>query len=77
MRSVSLTETVLWPLVCFVPPGYQMKGQLVESDQEGLKLNGTYQVLVYARCACIGWKHKNVKKNIKVLVDASMGIGEK
>ena len=38
----------MWPLVCFVPPEYQIKGQIVGSDQECLKLNGTYQVLVYA-----------------------------
>ena len=77
MRSIALTETLPWPLVCFVPPEYQMKGQLVESDQAGLKLNCTYQVLVYARCSCTGWKHTYVKENTQVLVDSSMGICEK
>jgi hypothetical protein len=77
MLSIALTETVLWPLVCFVPPEYQMKGQLVESDQAALKLNVTYQVVVYARCLCTAWKHKYVKENTQDLVDASMDIGEK
>jgi hypothetical protein len=61
--------------VRFVPPEYQMKWQLVESDQECLKLNGTYQVLVYAQCSGAGWKHKYVRKNTQILVDASRGIG--
>jgi hypothetical protein len=65
----------MWPLVCFVPPEYQIKGQIVGSDQECLKLNGTYQVLVYAWYSCAEWKHKYVKENTQVLVDASMGIG--
>jgi hypothetical protein len=52
-----------------------MKGKIMESGQEGLKLSGTYQFPVYARCLCTGWKHKYVKENTQVLVDASMDIG--
>jgi len=72
---VTPTRCAAWPLASFVPPEYQMKGQIMESGQEGLKLSGTNQFPVYARCSCTGWKHKYVKENTQVLVDASMGIG--
>jgi hypothetical protein len=45
-------------------------------NQEGLKLNGTYQPLVYARDANkLGRSIHTIKKNTAVLVVASQAIG--
>ena len=48
----------------------------VKANQEGLKLNGTHRLLVYAHDHHIwGRKVHTQKKNTKALVDASKEIG--
>jgi len=51
---------------------------MVQVNQEGLKLNGTHQLLVYANVVNVlcGSKH-TTKKNKEAIVDASKEIGLK
>jgi hypothetical protein len=47
----------------------------VLAKQEGLKLNGTHQLLVYADYDILGGNIRTVRKNTEALLIASKGIG--
>jgi hypothetical protein len=47
----------------------------VEVNQDGLKLNGTHQLLAYADVNILGGSVRAVKKNTETLVAATKEIG--
>jgi hypothetical protein len=47
----------------------------VEDKQEGLKLNGTHQLLAYVDVNLVTENKDTIKKNTKALLDASREVG--
>jgi hypothetical protein len=74
LRSGSNQGDVLMPLLFTFAVGYTIRR--VQVNQDGLKLNGTDQLLVYADDVnIIGGSVHTVEKTQNLLVDASKEIG--
>jgi hypothetical protein len=66
-------EHVLPPLVLTIFLEYVIRK--VQEQQVGLKLNGTYQLLVYADVNLLGDNIDAIKKNTETLIDARKDVG--
>jgi hypothetical protein len=65
---------------CFIAIAFQLALEYairrVQANQEGLKLNGTHQLLVYADDVNIlGWMTRTIRKNTKTLVTSCKELG--
>ena len=65
-------DALLWLLFNFA---LEYAIRTVQVNQDGLKLNGTHQLLAYADVNILGGSVDTVKKNVEALVAATKEIG--